>query len=111
MAVLGVVYRDLSNLMTHILRVGFYLSPCLYGLDLVQSAAISKFGQDGGDLAVSIYMLNPVAIIISGYRDAVFYGRFMPGHLWIQLIIECVVIIGVGQWIYRYYDRFVIKYL
>jgi len=56
-------------------------------------------------------LLNPFALIITGYRDAVFYGEFLPLGYWIILFIEATVLLFTGHWIYQHYDRQVIKFL
>jgi ABC-2 type transport system permease protein len=56
-------------------------------------------------------MLNPFAILIEGYRQAIFYGDFLALHHWVVLALESVVLFAIGQRIYRYYDRRVIKFL
>jgi len=108
---LGVVYRDFGGLIPHLLRLGFYLSPGLYGVDLVESGLSRKFGESTGEVLFGAYMLNPFAIIISGYRDAIFYGRFMEPHYWAVLIVETVLLLALGNRIFQHYDRRVIKFL
>ena len=107
----GVMIRDLGNFMTHFLRVGFYLSPGLYGIDMVEKAMHAKLGAQAGAILYFIYLLNPFALLISGYRDCVFYGRFVPIEFWLILVVEAVVLLFVGNRIYQHYDRRVIKFL
>jgi ABC-type polysaccharide/polyol phosphate export permease len=108
---LGVLIRDLGPLMTHLLRVGFYISPGLFGIDLIEKALTNQFGQTYGPLLFSVYMLNPFAILISGYRDCVFYGEFLPVSFWLVLIIEAAIFFVIGNLIYQHYDRRIIKFL
>lgn len=108
---IGVLYRDLSELIPHTLAAGFFLTPSLYGADLVQRTAIDRLGPQTGGIIYSIFMLNPFAIIITGYRDAVFYGRFLEPQHWIVLLIEAAALLFIGYRIYQHYDRRVIKFL
>ena len=107
----GVLVRDLSNFMTHLLRVGFYITPGLFGIDMVEKTMLAKLGPSTGSICYSIYLLNPFALLISGYRDSVFYGRFIPIEFWIILLIEAGILLYVGNLIYQHYDRRVIKFL
>lgn len=107
----GVLYRDLGELIPHILKAGFYLTPGLYGIDLVREVAINKLGPGTGQVVFSIYMLNPFAGLITGYRDAMFYGEFLEPVYWTTLVIEAVVIFIPGYLIYQHYDRRVVKFL
>lgn len=108
---IGVLYRDLSELIPHALQAGFFLSPTLYGADLVQRTALERLGPQLGAAVYAVYMLNPFAIIITGYRDALFYGRFMHPQHWMVLLIEAAALLIIGYRIYQHYDRRVIKFL
>jgi ABC-type polysaccharide/polyol phosphate export permease len=116
----GVLYRDLNSFIEHVLRIGFLLSPSLFGLDLIREW-ISKLGPAAAerswlpanlpDIVFGIYMLNPFAILITGYRDAIFYGRWLEGGYWLILVVEAVVFLYFGYRIFQHYDRRVIKFL
>jgi ABC-type polysaccharide/polyol phosphate export permease len=106
----GALIRDLSGFLTHITRVLFYFCPTLYGLDLIYERA-AHLHKPFGTWLPALYMLNPFAILIEGYRRAIFYGDFLAPHHWAVLTVECLVFFVVGQRIYRYYDRRVIKFL
>jgi ABC-type polysaccharide/polyol phosphate export permease len=111
LACLGALIRDLSPFISHLLRIAYYLSPGLYGIDLIQRFLMDEFGPTHGSWLFKIYMLNPFAILISGYRDSIFYGKFMPPYFWVMLLIEAVLLLFIGYRIYLYYDRRVIKFL
>ena len=49
--------------------------------------------------------------LITGYRDAVLYGAWVPGHWWLVLLLESVVVLWAGYRIFQHYDRRVIKFL
>jgi ABC-type polysaccharide/polyol phosphate export permease len=105
---LGALIRDLQGFLTHVLRVLFYASPTLYGTDLVAE----RLGGEGLRAFVpSLYMLNPLAILIEGYRQAIFYGGFLEARHWVVLAAEAAALFALGQRIYRHYDRRVIKFL
>src|SRR5574338_411138 len=106
----GALIRDLSGFLTHITRVLFYFCPTLYGLDMILDRAQHLHGRLGAWLP-TLYMLNPFAILIEGYRQAIFYGAFLAPHHWAVLAVECVAMFAIGQRVYRYYDRRVIKFL
>ncbi len=111
---LGALIQDLSSFLTHLLRVGFYLTPTLFGLDLVKErlAAITHplLEPISGHL-LTIYMLNPFAVLITGYRDAVFHGRALEPHYWLLLAVQAGLLLVVGYRVYQYLDRRVIKFL
>lgn len=106
----GALIRDLSGFLTHITRVAFYFSPTLYGVDLVRERA-AQLQEPWSSWIPTLFMLNPFAILIEGYRRAIFYGDFLAAPHWAVLAVESVVLFAIGQRIYRYYDRRVIKFL
>jgi lipopolysaccharide transport system permease protein len=62
-----VFVRDLANLVRHLLRLGLYLSPVLYGLD----QAVERLPSSIAD----VYRLNPLAVLLDGYRAVAYEGR------------------------------------
>jgi ABC-type polysaccharide/polyol phosphate export permease len=107
----GVLFEDLRLFSTHALRVGFYLSPGLFGIDLVSERLRASLAPPWGDAVFAIYMANPFAVLITGYRDSILYGQFIPMHWWGILFVESVILLWGGYRIYQYYDRRVIKFL
>jgi len=69
---LNVFYRDIGNVARHLMRFWFYLSPTLYGLDMVREITAKQ-----GELAPVIktwYAINPFTYLIGAYRDVIYYG-------------------------------------
>jgi lipopolysaccharide transport system permease protein len=66
---INVFFRDLGNVMRHLLRLWFYLSPALYSLSRLEGA---QFFQDY-PLLLDLAKANPFAILFESYR-AVIYG-------------------------------------
>jgi ABC-type polysaccharide/polyol phosphate export permease len=66
---LNVFYRDIGNLVKHLLRLGFYLSPALFSYERMLNAAADH---PPADLILS---LNPMAWILNAYRDLFYFGR------------------------------------
>jgi ABC-2 type transport system permease protein len=105
--------RDLSVLMSHFLRVLFYVSPTLYGVDMVQQRFGAGAAGDAGLAAwlPKLYMLNPFAALITGYREAVFYGHFLRLDFWALIVVQSLLLLWAGYQTYQYFDRRVIKFL
>ena len=85
----------------------------LYGLDLVLEKAqeMAENGTAWAEWIPRVFMLNPFASLITGYRDALFYGQFLAPAYWAVLVVESVVLLFVGYHVYHYFDRRVIKFL
>jgi ABC-type polysaccharide/polyol phosphate export permease len=61
---LNAFFRDIQNVLRHVLRLWFYLSPALYSLSLVA---------EGNPTIHAILRLNPFAVLFESYR-AVIWG-------------------------------------
>ena len=107
----GVLMRDLETFLAHALRVGWYLSPGIYGIDLVEKKFGPSAGAAHGDLWVGLYMLNPFAILFSGYRAALHDPQWLELHHWGILGLEAAVVLAAGYFVYQHYDRRVIKFI
>ena len=113
-ACFGTLVRDLPGFLAHIVRMMFYATPCLYGVDMVVERFKVDVLAEKYPLAVylpDLYMMNPFAALITGYREAIFYGGWLDLQYWTTLTVETVIVFVAGFKIYQYYDRRVIKFL
>lgn len=91
----NVFYRDVGNLARHVLRLWFYLSPGIYGLDLITGLS------DRYPVLVDLYMLNPFVVIFTAYR-AVIYEGHAPDWLGLAILgAVSVVFLLVGTWVFK----------
>ena len=111
MSCYGALLQDLRLFVTHVLRVGFYVSPGLYGIDMIQRKLEVSVQAPWSTLLYGAYMANPFALLISGYRNAVLYGAAVPWHWWLTLTAEASFVLWLGYRIYQHHDRRVIKFL
>ena len=87
----NVYYHDVIYLTEVVLTFGFYASPILYPLEMVQQ----RLGIDS--LAYRIYTLNPMVGLLTGYREALLDGQF-PGLMPLLWPVACAgffLIVGV----------------
>lgn len=64
----NVFVRDLGNVMRHLLRLWWYLSPGLYSLALLDSVALFR----DYPILRTIMSLNPFAVLFEAYRSVVY---------------------------------------
>jgi lipopolysaccharide transport system permease protein len=69
----NVFYRDIGNLMSHLIRLWFYLSPALWSFDRLDERG-EGVQRVVGEVGYTLLQLNPFAILLTAYRDVV-YGR------------------------------------
>jgi ABC-type polysaccharide/polyol phosphate export permease len=72
----NVFFRDLGNVLRHLLRLWFYLSPALYSLSRLDDVALLR----ENPILRDIINANPFAILFEAYR-AVIYGTPEGGRL------------------------------
>lgn len=74
----NVFFRDLGNVVGHLFRLWWFLSPGLYSIDHMQDVAFFQ----GHPTLIAIARLNPFAVLFESYR-AVIYGSADggPPHL------------------------------
>lgn len=90
LAFITIFVRDIENIMTYVTRVFFYASPIIW---------------EGGRLPdeYSIFVdLNPIAIIVTAYRDVLMYGN-TPDFLGLGVIF--VLSFAVGLYMIYYYSK------
>jgi lipopolysaccharide transport system permease protein len=86
----NVYFRDTQHLAGVLLSAWFFVSPVMYDLSFVQRAA------QVSPLLANLYMLNPVAVIITGYRAMTMPGEVFP---WTPYTIAGLLLPLVLLWI------------
>lgn len=72
----NVFFRDLGNVVNHLLRMLFYLSPGLYSLAHLHELGVVQ----ANPWMITVTSLNPIAILFESYR-AVIYGSEQGGPM------------------------------
>ncbi|HHS96945.1 MAG TPA: ABC transporter permease [Chloroflexi bacterium] len=87
---LNVFYRDVRFIVPLGVQLWMYLTPIIYPVDLVP------------DRFRAIYMLNPMAVLIDGYRRAILYQEWPDPT---QLLVATAVSLLVFVLAYAYFKR------
>jgi lipopolysaccharide transport system permease protein/teichoic acid transport system permease protein len=61
LAAINAFYRDIQNVLRHVVRLWFYMSPGLYSLDLLPEGTIK-----------TLLSLNPFAVLFGAYRHVIY---------------------------------------
>ncbi len=86
-AVLCAKHRDTSNAVGIVLNAGFWLTPVFWNVGAV----------DG--ILHKLIMLNPAAIIVEGYRDAILYGNTLSLKEIAYVVVICAVFAVGGRFL------------
>lgn len=97
LAGLNVVVRDAQHLVGVLLSAWFFVSPVMYNLDLVTRHAAHH------TWVAPLYLLNPMAVIITGYRACITEGVAFPWGL--PVFISLALIAGLFVFAYRTFQR------
>lgn len=88
LAVLGVFLRDLRQMMPPLLGVLLLLSAIVYPPEIVPERFQPWL------------LLNPLAQLVQGYRDALLEGRFHT-EIWLALTLLTAPLLVVSGWLFR----------
>ncbi|MHC4561143.1 MAG: ABC transporter permease [Planctomycetota bacterium] len=106
---MGVFFKDLSNLLTHVLRVGWFLSPGLYLVDYIVPGYKGFFGSDWTHLR-TWYLLNPFVHIMGALRDIVMFNRAPDWGGLAYCTALGLTLCWVGLSVFRKYERIFAKH-
>ena len=85
---LNVYYRDTQHLVGVLCSAWFFVSPIMYDLDFVRQKVV------GNEWIADLFMLNPLAVIATGYRAVLLPDVYFP---WSTYSIAGIVIICVSM--------------
>ena len=103
-AALNVYFRDIESIMNVALIAWFFLTPIVYLLERIPNREVF-----GLDMWRWVYLLNPMATLITGYRYALLYGwpLWRLKHLLVTGA-TAFLLVWIGLWLFRHYaNRFV----
>jgi lipopolysaccharide transport system permease protein len=93
---LYVYFRDLNQIWEVLTQIGFFACPIMYSLDLINKMP---------EQLRSIYMLNPVTLLIEMYRD-IFLGGTIPNAMDVALVLAFgIALMAVGTVVFRKLSR------
>lgn len=91
-ATAGVFFIDLQNIIRHITRMWYFLSPGLYSIELIPEAW------------QPLYRLNPLVGILTSYRDVIMHGRAPQFFDLAYPLAVASVLVVVGFMVLRRYE-------
>lgn len=97
LAAINVSIRDAQHLVGILLSAWFFVSPVMYNLSFVQHVA------DKAPWAPHVFLLNPLAVLLTGYRAAITSGVAFPWEA--ASIVSIALMLAFSLWAYRVFDR------
>ena len=93
LAALYVYYRDLNQIWDVIIQLGFFVSPICYPLSTIPAKYLS------------LYLLNPITVLMEMYRNFLIYGIAPAPVNIIYLIIVASILVIVGMAVFKRLER------
>jgi ABC-type polysaccharide/polyol phosphate export permease len=97
-----VFFRDLGNVLRHLLRLWFYLSPALYSMSTLDASSTFQ----NNPVLRTLAHANPFAILFESYR-AVIYGKpdgspHAPDlQSLVLLLVASILLVALGAIVFK----------
>ena len=105
LSALNVFYRDTMMIMEVVMLAWFFLTPVFYPIELLPRS----YEFLGVNLNVHrlMYVLNPMASLISAYRDLLYWGYRTDIDFFVRTAVTALAVLMLGYWFFgRYSGRF-----
>ena len=92
---LNVFYRDIKYIVPLVVQLGLFVTPVIYSVSMVP------------DHLRPWYMLNPMAVVIDGFRRVILHGQAPELQ---SLVVSTGVVLVLGMVAYRYFKQTEVKF-
>jgi lipopolysaccharide transport system permease protein len=103
----NVFFRDLNNVVGHVLRLWWFLSPGLYSIESLDNAGFLK---DHPTL-LTLFNLNPFAILFTAYRTVIYGTNGKPPTGPTSPDVQALVVLLLASIVFLLFTTFVFKRL
>jgi len=103
LSTINVFYRDTEHIMDVLILAWFFVTPVFWNhQDLPQVATFL-----GVDWPVQrlTFILNPMASLISAYRDILYFGRRIDIYFLSRTIVTAMAVLVIGYWLFTRYSK------
>lgn len=105
LSALNVFYRDTMMIMEVLMLAWFFLTPVFYPIEVLPRSY--EFLGISLNVHRLMYYVNPMASLISGYRDLLYWGYRTDIDFFIRTALTALVVLAAGYWFFgRYSGRF-----
>lgn len=105
LSALNVFYRDTMMIMEVLMLAWFFLTPVFYPIEVLPRSY--EFLGISINVHRLMYYVNPMASLISGYRDLLYWGYRTDIDFFIRTALTALVVLAAGYWFFgRYSGRF-----
>lgn len=103
LSTVNVFYRDTKHIIDVLMLAWFFITPVFWDHTILPEKAVFL----GITLPVQrlTFILNPMASLISAYRDILYFGRKIDFYFLSRTIITAVIFLVIGYWIFIRYSK------
>lgn len=101
LSTVNVFYRDTQIIMEVVMLAWFFLTPIVYPIETVPETA--RLLGATLDMRRLVFIANPMASIISSYRDVLYYGRTIGPDFFLRTVFTAIAVLVIG---YAVFDRY-----
>lgn len=103
LSTVNVFYRDTQHIMEVLMLGWFFVTPIFWDHRILPETAVFL----GVDWPVRrlTFILNPMASLISAYRDILYFGRKIGPDFLSRTIVTAVVFLVVGYWVFMRHSK------
>jgi lipopolysaccharide transport system permease protein len=99
LSAVNVFYRDVQQIMEVLILAWFFMTPVIWDANALPASRM-VLGIDVPVLRLT-YILNPMASIISTYRDILYYGRPIGWDFFLRTVITVVIALVIGFFVFN----------
>jgi len=85
----AVLFRDLRDIITNLLQLGFFITPIIYAIEKIESRPLR-----------ALLRLNPMTSFVVAYQDVVFYGKLPAWSDTFLVIAYSLASAGLGFFVF-----------
>ncbi|UZW15937.1 ABC transporter permease [Clostridium pasteurianum] len=103
LSALNVLYRDISHFVEIFFMLWLYLTPVIYPLERVQS--IAQMDPSKAQIIKICFLINPMTLVVESCRKLLLENKLPSAWYFIGLILINIVLILVGNSIFRRIEK------
>lgn len=103
LATLNVFYRDTQHIMEVLMLAWFFVTPIFWDHTILPAEKL--FLGITWPVQRLTFILNPMASLISAYRDILYFGRKIDFYFLSRTVVTAVAFLVLGFWVFARYSR------
>jgi lipopolysaccharide transport system permease protein len=104
LSTVNVFYRDTQHIMQVVMLAWFFITPVIWDHTELDGKTANFLGLTW-PLQRLTFILNPMASLISAYRDILYHGRQIGLDFLARTIVTAIAVLVLGYWVFTRYSK------